>query len=721
MRSLVSFFIIISMSISIFAQKQTKQITLENIWISNTFYPEMMGDYQMYPNKDAYTIIQNNAIVLYDLKTDKIIKELLPNSVTNKAGIFIEDYSISPNANFILIFTNTKQIYRHSTESDVYLYNVKTKMLYRLPGKQNIRLAEISPDESHVAYVKENNLYIYNIANNTEKAITTDGKYNFIIYGTTDWVNEEEFSFTKAFQWSHDGKYIAYYRFDESEVKEFTLNFYNNDVYPEYFKYKYPKAGEDNALLDLFIYNIENDKNTKLNLGEERDIYIPRIKWLKNDNQLAVIRLNRLQNHLEILLYAPDNINGKKVYDEINKAYIDITDNWFMTSDGGWFYTSEKDGYNHIYYLNPTTKIDKQITSGTWDVKDIVGIDEKNTNIYYTSYEDGPINIMCYVVNYQTGNKKKIISDLGTHNPTFSSTFNYMIDAYSTINTPPEYNVYDVNKGKVVREIITNEKLKNNLSEYGFVPAEFFEFTTKDNITLNGWMIKPAIEPGKHYPVLMYVYGGPGVNTVKNSWGYSDFIWFQMLAQQGYIVVSVDNRGTGGRGEEFKKCTYLQLGKLESDDQIEANKYLRTLPFVDSTRIGSFGWSYGGFMTALAMTKGANYFKAGISVAPVTNWKFYDNIYTERFMRKPIENPDGYEKNSPIFYAKKLKGNFLLIHGDADDNVHVQNTMELVNALVKNNKQFDLFIYPNKNHGIYGGYTRYHLYKKMTDFLYDNL
>ncbi|MFW5673772.1 MAG: DPP IV N-terminal domain-containing protein, partial [Rikenellaceae bacterium MAG02] len=384
MRSLVSFFIIISMSISIFAQKQTKQITLENIWISNTFYPEMMGDYQMYPNKDAYTIIQNNAIVLYDLKTDKIIKELLPNSVTNKAGIFIEDYSISPNANFILIFTNTKQIYRHSTESDVYLYNVKTKMLYRLPGNQNIRLAEISPDEQNVAIVKDNNLYIYNISTNTEKAITTDGKRNYIIYGTTDWVNEEEFSFIKAFQWSHDGKYIAYYRFDESEVKEFTLNFYNNDVYPEYFKYKYPKAGEDNAIIDLFIYDIDDSNITKLNLGEDRDIYIPRIKWLKNKNTLAVMRLNRLQNNLDILLYSPQNANGNKVYNEQNKAYIEITDNWVMTNDGGWFYTSEKNGYNHIYYLNPTTKIDKQITSGTWDVKDIVGIDEKNTNIYYT-------------------------------------------------------------------------------------------------------------------------------------------------------------------------------------------------------------------------------------------------------------------------------------------------------------------------------------------------
>jgi dipeptidyl-peptidase-4 len=720
MRSIISLLIFIALSITTFAQ-QTKQITLEAIWQSSTFYPEMMGDYRMYPLSDAYTVLENNAIVLYDLKSDKQIKELLPASVANQSKISIDEYSISANANYILIFTNTKQIYRHSTESDVYLYNVKTKMLYRLPGDQNIRLAEISPDEQNVAIVKDNNLYIYNIATNTEKAITTDGKRNFIIYGTTDWVNEEEFSFTQAFQWSNDGKHLAYYRFDESKVKEFSLYYYNNDVYPEEYKYKYPKAGEDNALIDLFIYNVDNSNITKLNLGENRDIYIPRIKWLKNENKLAVMRLNRLQNNLDILLYSPNNVNGNLVYNEQNKAYIEITDNWVMTNDGGWFYTSEKNGFNHIYYFNPNRNVDKQITSGSWDVKDILGVDEKNFNIYYTSYEDGPMNIMCYLVNYQNGNKKKILSALGTHSPVFSATYKYLINRYSNINTPPQYFVYDVANDKVVREIITNEKLKNTLAEYSFVPAEFFQFTTKDNITLNGWMIKPQIEPGKRYPVLMYVYGGPGVNTVNNSWGYFDFAWFQMLAQNGYIVVSVDNRGTGGRGEDFKKCTYLNLGKLESDDQIEANKYLRTLPFVDSTRIGSFGWSYGGFMTALAMTKGADYFKAGISVAPVTNWKFYDNIYTERFMRKPADNVNGYEKNSPIYFAKKLKGSFLLVHGDADDNVHVQNTMELVNALVKNNKQFDLFIYPNKNHGIYGGYTRYHLYKKMTDFLYNNL
>lgn len=720
MRSIISLLIFLALSITTFAQ-QTKQITLDAIWQSSTFYPEMMRDYRMYPLSDAYTVVENNAIVLYDLKSDKQIKELFPSSVANQNKISIDDYSISTNANFILIFTNTKQIYRHSTESDVYLYNVKTKMLYRLPGNQNIRLAEISPDEQNVAIVKDNNLYIYNISTNTEKAITTDGKRNYIIYGTTDWVNEEEFSFIKAFQWSNDGKHLAYYRFDESNVKEFSLNYYNNDVYPEEYKYKYPKAGEDNAIIDLFIYNIDDSNITKLNLGEDRDIYIPRIKWFKNENKLAVMRLNRLQNNLDILLYSPKKANGNKVYNEQNKAYIEITDNWVMTNDGGWFYTSEKNGYNHIYYFNPSNNVDKQITNGAWDVKDILGVDEKNMNIYYTSYEDGPMNTMCYVINFQNGNKNKIISNLGTHRPVFSATYKYLIDEYSDINTPPQYFVYDVANNKVIKRIITNEKLKNTMVEYGFVPAEFFQFTTKDNISLNGWMIKPKIEPGKRYPVLMYVYGGPGINTVNNSWGYFDFVWFQMLAQTGYIVVSVDNRGTGGRGEDFKKCTYLNLGKLESDDQIEANKYLRTLPFVDSTRIGSFGWSYGGFMTALAMTKGADYFKAGISVAPVTNWKFYDNIYTERFMRKPADNVDGYEKNSPIYFAKKLKGSYLIIHGDADDNVHVQNTMELVNALVKNNKQFDLFIYPNKNHGIYGGYTRYHLYKKMTDFLYDNL
>jgi dipeptidyl-peptidase-4 len=336
MRSFISLFIFLALSITTFAQ-QTKQITLDAIWQSSTFYPEMMGDYRMYPLSDAYTVVDNNAIILYDLKSDKQIKEVFPASVASQNKISIDDYAISAHANYVLIFTDTKQIYRHSTESNVYLYNIKTKMLYHLPGDQNIRLAEISPDEQNIAIVKNNNLYIYNISTNSEKAITTDGKRNFIIYGTTDWVNEEEFSFIKAFQWSTDGKHLAYYRFDESNVKEFSLNYYNNDVYPEEYKYKYPKAGEDNAIIDLFIYDIDNGNNTKLNLGEDKDIYIPRIKWLKNENKLAVMRLNRLQNNLDILLYSPQDANGNKVYNEQNKTYIEITDNWVMTNDGGWF------------------------------------------------------------------------------------------------------------------------------------------------------------------------------------------------------------------------------------------------------------------------------------------------------------------------------------------------------------------------------------------------
>jgi len=535
-----------------------------------------------------------------------------------------------------------------------------------------------------------------------------------------DWVYEEEFGITKGFEWSPDGKYIAYYRMDESKVKEFTLTYYG-ELYPEEYKYKYPKAGEDNSLVDIFVYDVAAGKSVKMDAGKETDQYIPRIYWTYQPGKLVMFRMNRLQNHLDLLLTDASTGASSVLLAEDNKYYVDIFDNTKFLKDGsGFIFTSEKSGYNHIYYYGMDGKLKKQLTSGNWDIAEVSGIDEKNKMVHYISFEDGPMNKMLYSVSFD-GAKKKISSDLGSHSVTFSSDFAYYIDNWSDANTAPKYTIRDA-KGKQQLVLEDNADLNAKMKEYGFAKEEFFTFKTSENVELNGWMIKPAnMEKGKKYPVFMYMYGGPGVNTVENGFGYFDFAWFQMLAQKGYIVVSVDNRGTGGRGEEFKKCTYMQLGKYEVADQIEAAKYLGTLDYVDKSRIGVFGWSFGGYLSTLCMTKGNEYFKAGIAVAPVTNWRYYDNIYTERFMRTPQENADGYDSNSPINFVKKLKGKYLLVHGTTDDNVHVQNSMDLVSALVNANREFDMFFYPNKNHSIYGGFTRYHLYNKMTNFILENL
>ena len=620
----------------------------------------------------------------------------------------------------MLLGTNIQSIYRHSQKGDYFVYDFNAKKSIKLKGNGNVRLPDFSPNSNKIAYLRDNNLYVCDLSNNSELQITKDGEQNKIINGSTDWVYEEEFGFTKAFFWSPDGKYIAYYRMDETDVKEFSMTYYG-DLYPEEYKYKYPKAGEANSLVDIYIYDVENSKAVKVDVGSNPDQYIPRIYWTYNQNKLVVFRLNRLQNHLDLLLVDPKTGNSEILLSEENKYYVDIFDNTTFLKDGsGFIFTSEKDGYNHIYYYASDGKLKKQLTAGNWDSEAVVGVDEKNNLVYYLSYEDGPTNQMMYSVSFD-GKKTKISKDLGTHKIIFSEDYSYFIDNYSDANTAPKYTICR-SKGKEQVVLEDNSALNNTMKDYNFSKKEFFSFKTSENIELNGWMIKPKdFEKGKKYPVFMYMYGGPGANTVENSYGYFDFAWFQMLAQKGYIVVSVDNRGTAGRGEEFKKCTYLQLGKYEVADQIEAAKYLGSLDYIDKERIGVFGWSFGGYLSTLCMTKGNQYFKAGIAVAPVTNWRYYDNIYTERFMRTPQENASGYDDNSPINFVKKLKGKYLLVHGTADDNVHVQNSMDLISALVNANRDFEMFLYPNKNHGIYGGYTRYHLYNKMTNFILENL
>lgn len=704
---------------------QNKNISLEDIWAKGTFRSK--GIYEIRSMNDGvhYCVLEaDTAIGMYEYKSGNRIKSFFSKSSLNnddrKKLTGIEDYQFSNDEKNILFTVNSESIYRHSSISDFYIWNFEKSDLRILNQSKKQRLAEFSPDGKMVAFVQDNNLYIKNLINNDLKQITNDGLYNSIIYGTTDWVYEEEFGITKGFYWSKDGKYLSYYRFDESKVKEFSMTTWG-DLYPQEYKYKYPKAGEDNSVVTVFTYNTLTNKSMQMQTGDNPDQYIPRLKWSEIQGKLAILRMNRLQNKLEILLADAETGKSQTIFQEENKYYISISEDLIFLQDKTHFLlTSERDGYNHIYLFDLNGKMVKQLTKGKWDVDEIKGIDEKNKRIFYRSSERGPENRDLVYVDFK-GKMTRISTQSGTHDANFSKSFLYYISTYSDANTPMQYAIYQWN-GKLIKILEDNKKLQEKAKEYGFVKKEFSKFTSAEGIELHYWIMKPAnFDSTKKYPVLMYVYGGPGAQTVNNSWERADFSWYQMLTQKGYIVVSVENRGTGARGEAFKKATYMQLGKLETEDQISGAEFLGNLSYVDKDRIGIFGWSYGGYMSALCMTKGNAFFKAGIAVAPVTNWRYYDNIYTERYMRKPQDNASGYDDNSPINHVNKLKGKFLLVHGSGDDNVHVQNSMDLITALVNANKQFDLMIYPNKNHGIYGGNTRLHLYKKMTDFILQNL
>lgn len=708
-----------------------KTISLAQIWKTYSFYPKGVYGINSLKNGKEFTRITKGSVVVYDYKSGDSIttlvnaKELIPAGDT--LPLRLSDFTMSEDETLFLIPTEEESIYRHSSKAEFYLFDTKSKKLETLSMDGKQRLADFSPQGDQVAFVRDNNIYVKNLSTGVEKQITTDGAHNGVINGTCDWVYEEEFGFTKAFFWSPDGKYIAYYRFDESRVKEYTLTYYG-ELYPEQDTYKYPKAGEDNSLVDVYIYDITTGKAVKVDVGAETDQYIPRIKWTADASKLAVQRLNRLQNHLDILVADANTGSTSVVYSEDNSYYIDITDDLTFTPDGKYFImSSERSGYNHLYYYGIDGKLVKQLTSGDWDVTQMYGYDADEKKIYYQSAERSPLDRDVYEVNLK-GKKQLVSTHVGTNSANFSSNFDYYINTWSDANTPPVYTVNQAD-GKPVRILEDNAALVAKLKDYKISPVEFFTFTspeitlpTGEQVSLNAWRILPAnFNAEKKYPVLLSIYGGPGSQEVTNSWGGFNLMWFQMLAENGIMVISVDNRGTGARGEVFKKMTYKELGKYETLDYIETAKYMATLPYVDANRIGIFGWSYGGFMASNALFQGADYFSTAIAVAPVTNWRYYDNIYTERFMQKPQDNATGYDNNSPINHVDKLKGHYLLVHGGADDNVHPQNSMDLVSALVAADKQFDFMIYPNKNHGIFGGNTRYHLFKKMTDFLYKNL
>jgi len=598
--------------------------------------------------------------------------------------------------------------------------DLQTKQLKPLNTEEKQMYADFSPTGSKVAYVLNNNLYYKDLESDELTQITEDGEKNKIINGASDWVYEEELSLSQAFEWSPDGNYIAFYRFDESEVKLWNMKIYN-DLYPEQEQFKYPKAGEKNSEVEIRIYNLKRDKHQAAGIDPDYE-YITGIKWNEGSGELAVISSNRFQNELTISLVDPKKLRSRVIHTETSNTYIEMPfDVHFLNNGKEFIVMSEKDGYRHFYLYETKARLKKQITEGKFPVTEFYGLDANEKWLYYQAADPSPLERHIYKVNINTGKKVMLSERNGTNSADFSKSFDYYLN-YHTAANQPYYISLNKNSGKEIRSLKDNRQLLKKLDEYAISQKQFFDFTTAEGIELNAWMIKPPnFDETKQYPVFITIYGGPGYQTVQDSWGGSNYFWHQHLAQKGYIVVSVDMRGSGSRGSEFKKITYKQLGKYETIDLIETAKYLAGLDYVDGDRIGVQGWSYGGYMSSLAILKGAAHFKAAIAVAPVTNWRFYDSIYTERYMQTPQDNSSGYDDNSPINHVEKLKGDYLLIHGTADDNVHFQNTAEMISALVEADKQFDLFIYPDKNHSIYGGNTRYHLYKKMTNFLLKNL
>ncbi len=701
-----------------------QQITVEKIWKKYEYYPKGVEDFKSMKDGEHYSRIgEDGSILIYKLMDANDKGEVLVNKnslVFNDSIIAYEDYEFNSDETKVLFMTNIKPIYRRSYTAVYYLYDIKTKQLVPLDDKHKPQtLAEYSPDGKSVSFIHGNDIFVKELATGKSIKLTEDGKRNKIINGTSDWVYEEEFGITKAYAWSPDSKWISFLRFNEKEVKEFNLTYYKG-LYPEEYKYKYPKAGEDNSEVTAHLINVQKKSITPINLGEYE--YIPRLSWAGNANKLVLLTLNRHQNHLKYHLIdlTAKKMTQKIFYEETSTTYVEIDNNLLVLKDGNTILrTSEMDGYNHIYQLDFNGK-SIQITKGNWDVIDLYGIDELSNTVYYSSAEVSPMVKTIHSIQRDGANKTIVSKSIGWNDASFTSGFKYMVLTHSQANNPPVYSLMK-NDGGFVRILEDNEELNRTLSTLTLSKKEFITFNVNGN-TLNAWIMKPAnFNAANKYPVYMTLYGGPGHNEVVDAWDNADYMYHQLLTQKGYIVICIEPRGTLYRGAAFKKSTYLQLGKLETEDLIATAKEIQGFPYVDPQRIGVMGWSYGGFMASLAITKGADVFKMAIAVAPVTNWRNYDNIYTERFMRTPKENPDGYDANSPVNFVNLFKGKFLLIHGSADDNVHYQNSMELVNAMVKADKQFDLFIYPNRNHGIYGGNTRNHLFNMMLNFIEKNL
>lgn len=705
------------------AQTGDKSVNLKEITDGMFRQKTAVGEMRSLPDGEHYTAMnaERNMIVKYSYRTGKAVDTLF-NATTARECEFtkFDGYTISSTGHHILVWRETEPIYRRSYKAAVYDYDVRRNYIKPITdSKEKVMIPTFSPDGRMCAFVKDNNIWIRKFDFDTEVQVTKDGALNKILNGTTDWVYEEEFAVTNLMAWSPDSEYLAYVRTDETEVPEYSMQVYGEGLYPSYYNFKYPKAGQKNSTVSVKAYSVQTRDTKHLDVPMDEDSYIPRITFTRNASQLAVMTLNRHQNIFNMYYVNPKSGVSRLILREENECYVDsewLSSIHFLSN--GFTYVSEQDGYAHIYLYSPTGVLQKQITKGNWDVTRLIGYDETTKNTYYESAEESPLRRAVYKIDAK-GVKTRLTPEDGTNSAAFSANYAYFVNRYSNANTPMKITVNETKSRKVLRTLQDNAELRERLAQYRFGKKEFFTLTTKSGFELNAWMVKPAnFDESKKYPVMMTQYSGPNSQQVLDSYSFD---WEQYLAANGIIVVCVDGRGTGTRGEAFRKCTYLRMGEKESQDQVEAAQALGQYPYIDAGRMAIWGWSFGGYNTLMALSVGHGTFKVGIAVAPPTDWKYYDTVYTERYMRTPQENFDGYAATSPLKKVKDLEGKLLLIHGTADDNVHFMQSMEYAEALVQAGKQFDMHVYKDRNHGISGGNTRYHLYTKMSNYLFENL
>ena len=678
-----------------------------------TFEQKTVSGVRSLSDGERYTTMSDGRVLCFSYRTEPA--GVLFDASAAEPRIEFTDYVLSADERRLLLTTDVEPIYRHSFTAEYWIYDRQDGSLRRLSQGGPQQQAQFSPDGSRVAFVRGGNLFVADPAAGSERQLTFDGRFNHIINGLPDWVYEEEFSFARAFAWSPDGRKIAYLRFDESRVKQYNMNRFAGGLYPENYTFKYPKAGEQNSVVELYCCDAADGSAVRMDTGEQTDQYIPRLFWTPT-GQLGFYRLNRLQNHFEVLLCDSSGAS-RVVYDERNDRYVERVDGRTVTflPDGDRFVVrSERDGFMHLYLYSVSEGLLGRITSGEWEVTELLGIE--GDRVYYLSTETSPLRRDLYTVRLDGRGKRRLTGGDGTYRIAPSRGFRYFISYFSNVRTPNRVTLHR-SDGRLVRTLEDNAELRAKLDELQVPVKEFFRFATSEGVELNGYMVRPnGFDSSRRYPVLMTQYSGPGSQQAADRWTIG---WEDVLVQQGYIVACVDGRGTGFRGEEFKKCTYGELGKYETVDQIEAARYLASLPYVDPDRIGIYGWSYGGFMALNCILKGNDVFRAAIAVAPVTSWRFYDTIYTEIYNGLPQDNPSGYDDNSPIHFADRLKGKLLIAHGTGDDNVHIQNTYEMITKLVEYDKPFELYVYPDRNHGM--GLSRHHLMERCIEFVQRNL
>ena len=690
-----------------------QEITLDKIY-SGYYRSNGIAGIASLKNGENYVVIEPSGIAKYSYKTTEKVGNIVDGS--------FESYIFSDDESKILLLKESEPIYRHSFLGKFDVKDLKSGIVISLNNGNFIQEPTFSPDGSKVAFIADNNLYYQDLNSQKITKITSDGQKNTILNGLADWVYEEEFGHARQYEWTKNSDAIVFIKSDESAVPEMYIPIYNKQLYPSEMRFKYPKAGETNSTVSAQLYRLDNGKVIALDLSGFKNYYLPNVFRTAKADEIFLISSERTQNASDVLKVNTKTGKVTRLFTETDEKWVD-TDNVTLEflEDNSFIWGSERDGYRHLYWYSADGKLKRQITKGNWEVTDYYGYNPKTKEVLVQTTEKGSINKVVSRINIQNGKSVIISNPEGNNRANFSGNYQYFIETSSTAARPFTYVLKDGN-GKKVKELQNNDQLLQKLKADNMVTREFFTIPNEAGDQMNAWVMKPKnFDPNKKYPLFMFQYSGPGSQSVSNSWDGGNGLWFNHLVQQGYIVACVDGRGTGYKGTKFKKSTYLNLGKYETEDQITAAKWFGKQSYIDADRIGIFGWSFGGYMASLALTKGADVFKMGIAVAPVTNWRYYDTVYTERFLRTPQENPKGYDENSPTEFAKLMKGKFLLIHGTADDNVHFQNSLELSEALIQNKKQFEFMAYPDKNHGIFGGNTRPQLYQKMTDFILQNL